>query len=327
MGKAAGKKGSAKGAAKPRGGRASGAARERGAGLPGFLWRVAGAGAWWSAGSRERIERTVGVGLIVAMVISWFVWRGWLIDRVRDGRDQTIASVDIAWPQLPADQGGGTWLPDVERNALAARVFSVVTPDPFDQASLEAARVSLERTGWFAKVTRVERRADSSIGVEGEWRVPAALVMSGGDKYLVGMDGAPIERAVGSTFGEGGYMIMDPRAGFPGFGRVWEDPAVAHAIKVLAWIDGSPDRGRYGEQVRGVDLSQFASKGIVLVTDTGSRVVWGSPIGEEVAVTEPRAEQKLGNLAQLVERYGRIDAGHRSLDLSRSQIVIPRSEE
>jgi hypothetical protein len=285
--------------------------------------RAAAVGAF---GTRERTSRAVTGLLIVVAVLAWFIAKGPLIDRARIARHNTL-QVDFNWPDLLAHEDSA-----LEREWLAEKVFAHVTVNPFDQESLEQARASLMATGWFRDINAIRRGPAlgddqrATIMVEGDWRRPEAMVIHNGRKYLVDRDGYVIERPIGSMLGEMAYMIVDPPGSFQGIGQRWGHEAVAQAVRVLAEVDRKIDRGRYGGQIRGVDYSGGAGPGtIVLMTDTGSRVVWGSPLGEEVPVTEPGADEKLTRMTQVLRDYGRVDANAPLLDLRRSPLVVPRT--
>lgn len=307
-----------RGGKKSRSGSKAQAAPERGRAVK-AVGRAAAAGAF---GTPERTSRAVMALVIVALVGTWFIAKGALVDRARLARHNTVTEVRFEWPEILRDERL-----QPERTWLAQKVYERVTVDPFDQASLEEARRSLMETGWFKEIRAVRREPDAGVSVDAAWRLPEAIVLQAGRKYLVDRDGYVVQRPPNSVLGEGGaYVIVDPPGVFQGYGQRWSHESVAHAVRVLASVDPLIDRARYGQQIRGVDFSGAASPGtIVLMTDTGSRVVWGSPLGEEVPVTEPDADEKLGRMAQVLHDYGRVDANAPVLDLRRSPLVVPRT--
>jgi len=268
--------------------------------------------------------------ILLAMLVAFVVARGPLERRVAQLRARPIA-VAVSWPGVPeTPEPLDTWLPAIIQRDLVGVAAASITPDPFDRESLERARAALEATGWFTKVTRVQRLANGRVEIEGEWRTPAAVVVKDNRQYLVGRDGAVMRLAAGASMPRGLFEITSPYAqpptderGNPLYGVPWTGGDVQAAIELL---DALADL-KASRQVAGIDLSEYLSRRdgkLAIVTDTGSRVIWGSPIGELAPGETPVAE-RLSRLEQLYRDFGRIDAGERRLELYMPRILVDKS--
>lgn len=244
--------------------------------------------------------------LLAGIVLGLGLGRSALEQRAGNIIDPGTLEVRFSWPQ---GAGGSTWLPascreDIERLAYSAAHSA---PDPLSADQLRAVGQSLSQTGWFAGVPTVVRAGAGHIEVRGAWRIPAANVVHRGSKYLISWDGKPMPPGVESV-----YSILDaangpPRnsAGERDYSRPWSGEDVAGALELLARIVDQP----WAAQVRAIDIREFAAQGLVIVTDSGSRIVWGGRPSRP-RVGEVTTAQKFEHLRQLVQDTRRIDAGY-----------------
>ncbi|CAG1000572.1 hypothetical protein PHYC_02848 [Phycisphaerales bacterium] len=223
--------------------------------------------------------------------------------------------VAIRWPMAAgAGENGPTWLPRDEQERLTRLTTDAARDDdaPYTAASLERVSRVLASSGWFEGYPTVRRLSPELLGVSGTWRIPAAVVRSAGQDYLISWDALPLPPVYPpgkSTL----PAILDPAKGPPRtatgdreFNTPWQGEDVGAALELIQTITTQP----WSDQVAGVDVSKFAMEGsLVLVTRSGNRIVWGG------RPTKPRlgevsTRQKLVHLAQLQHDFKRIDAGY-----------------
>lgn len=267
--------------------------------------------------------------LVAGVCVGAWLGMPWLERRAGEIKREPV-TVEIAWPPLtraasvPSKADGlvrGTWLSERYRERIMALVSAAITDDPFDHAALERAAGVLVETGWVSRVRSIRREAGGVVRVDPEWRTPAAVVRHGGVDHLVSTEGEllPVEFEEG---GSGMRVILNPSCPPPGKpGERWLGGDVQAALTLMAHVQGHPGWA----QVVGIDAERYAkARRLSLVTDRGTRVVWGSPPGE-TRVGEPTTKQKLANLDRLMNdpAFGRrIDAGMPLVDLSNPRGVV-----
>ncbi len=275
-------------------------------------------------------SRIVTGAVVVVLLGSWAFGRGPLERHVASLSRKTPAVV-IEWPTVPSTDGGApvTWVPKSVQADLARTVDAHLTPSPFDQTALIKAATDLSATGWFTKLGAVQREAGGTVRVTGEWRVPAAVVRKDGRSHLVAMDGAILKLPENTEPPERLFVISNPASPAPrndfgttAYGVAWLGNDVQSAISLLRLLHGRPEIAR---QISGIDLSEFTrSTKLVLVTDRGHRIVWGSPVGDlmpgEVAV-----ERKIARLAQNLKDFGRIDADQPRVEIYTPVVLVDKT--
>ncbi len=235
--------------------------------------------------------------------------------------------VDFNWPPLagqPAREADGkpnTWLSEPFRRQLTMMAQTVLSENPFDRTSLERCHVALMESGWFRSIRLIQRASDRTVKIEGEWRTPVAVVRSGEQDFLVSGEGErlPVEYATGAS--KLRYVANPKYAPPAAMGERWLGGDVQAALKLLAHLQTLPSYA----QVVGVDVGTYsANRRLVILTDRGSRVVWGEAPGE-LAPSEPPTETKLKwlNLLASSPDYGqRIDAGKPAIDLTNPRGIM-----
>lgn len=228
---------------------------------------------------------------------------------------RTSPEVLIRWPRAAgAGEDGPTWLPRDEQERLTQLTSDAARDDnePYTAASLERVSRVLASSGWFEGYPTVRRLSAESLGVSGVWRIPAAVVRSAGQDYLISWDALPLPLAYPpgkSTL----PAILDPAKGPPRtangdreFNTPWQGEDVGAALELIQTITTQP----WIDQVAGVDVSKFASEGtLILVTRAGNRIVWGGRPNKP-RLGEVSTRQKLVHLAQLQHDFKRIDGGY-----------------
>lgn len=226
----------------------------------------------------------------------------------------------VHWPPMPESavaearrrgyEGPVTWLDRDSRLQIEGIVRTLATPDPFDRNALASIHTALMSTGWFAEPVRVSRRRDGTIDVQGAWRVPAAAVRTDtGDRLVTGAGRLLSPKYLHDRSGL--KLILGATGDAPALGEPWPVGDVQAGLELLEYLRAMPGY----EQVYGVDVSRFLSTGsLVVMTTTGTRVLWGGRVGEFHPGQAPDEAKRL-RLAELFVRFGRIDAGQAIIDL------------
>lgn len=244
---------------------------------------------------------------------------------------EAAALVSINWPD---------WLPPGERRRLgqiAELALEGAGNDPLSAAPLRAVGASLARAGWFEATPQVKRIDGGGIAVTADWLEPAFAV-----RWPPTATGTVTQRDIVVTRageltpmwypanGSGLPLVLSPnvgppagRDGSPAFGHRWADEAVGHSIALLETLHGEP----YFDQILGVSAGEYPRSGrLVIVTTWGTEIVWGSPPGVDATHRgEVKIEQKLANLRELQQRYDRIDAAQRRLEVYGPAVEIDYS--
>jgi hypothetical protein len=241
----------------------------------------------------------------------------------------TPVRIDIAWPttkpakpqpgaaQPKPDDKPHTWLPAQQQEELlvlaqGAYTGTTLAQGGFSRSPLERIGQALGSSGWFDGTPKVKRAADSTITVEGAWRIPAALIRRGGKDYLISWDGKPMPITYDAGTAKSIRAIIDPAMGPPtnqdgsrDFTNAWQGEDIAASLELLQLMVDKP----WAKQVAGIDASEYSSHNrLTLITPEKTRVVWGGRPSKP-AMGEVSTAQKLAYLSQLLHDYKRIDAG------------------
>ena len=136
---------------------------------------------------------------------------------------------------------------------------------------------------------------------------PAAVVRDGEGDHLVDPSGRLLPR----TFPHGGaeHQLVITNVRFPRPqrpGSQWEGADVTAALRLLRLIDGKPWR----QQIAAIDTSRYLAEEVLVIrTDLGASIIWGSAPGEESGL-EVAADGKLAYLDKAFEEFNRIDTGY-----------------
>ncbi|MEO1128555.1 MAG: hypothetical protein AAFX05_02480 [Planctomycetota bacterium] len=279
------------------------------------------------------LGRAAGGIIVVVLLVAWMLSVGPLQERVGLVRALPV-SAEMHWPPITAAAPGGeaeTWIPIEMQRALTQLVEQTVSPDPFDAASLEQARMMLESTGWFTQLDAVTRDVGGVVHVEGSWRVPAAVVVKHGAEHLVGLDGAPMRLPDGMRPPTALFRIINPQADVPQdpdsgetrYGVPWHFDDVHMGIALLERVAGLPE----STALIGVDLSDYPQTGrLVLVSDASCRLVWGAPLDQPVP-GETGIERKIAHLRTILDPRRRLDRAQRRIELFTDHVFIDRTPE
>jgi len=182
--------------------------------------------------------------------------------------------------------------------------------DPLRQDDLVRARAALLDTGWFDAIDQVRRVRADLVTITASFVRPAAVVRDADGDHLVDAHGKLLPRtfppggAAAQLVITGAHFTRPQRPGVQ-----WDGADVSAALRLLRLLEGKPWRS----QIASVDVSRYLEEGeLVLVTDIGAQIIWGSAPGDETAL-EVTADTKLAYLAKAYEDFDRIDTGHRGV--------------
>lgn len=283
-----------------------------------------------SAGSTGRLLLNASSALcILGLACAWAFGHSTL-QRYVGSFTKPSTDVCFNWPLAPAPgekiASGKTWLPPSIQNDMARIARANLTTDPFEQPCLEYARESLASTGWFVKINSIRRQPGGRIDVSADWRTPVALVSYRGHEYLVAVGSEILKLPARTPVAKGTMpVIMNPHLGPPSdqlgvlYGQTWTGGDVQAAVDLLRSLRQLPESRR----VAGVDLANYIKSGhLTLITDTGSRIVWGSAPGE-LGPGEVRAEVRIQRLKDILAK--RLDAQEKFIEIHTPDVLVDKT--
>lgn len=282
------------------------------------------------------LSAVTSVLLLGALVVGIALGRGPMLAEA-SALKQAPVRVSIEWPLLaptsspakpgqPAIRQAGlstvpaTWLDTGSQSKLLRLAYDSLADlaeKPFDAASIERTQKAMMETGWFARPCQVLRQPDGRVVIRGDWREPAAAVRFGDHDYLVSAKGERLPPEYPPE-GSGLKVLIGPELEAPGVGELWLGGDVQAGLALLECLRKTPASQRRDvlDQVHAIDVSEFSmKKRLIIVTDTGSRIMWGGEPGTFVPGQAPDAV-KLDRLAWMIQSHGRIDAARDYLDIS-----------
>ncbi len=273
-----------------------------------------------SADGSSAFTRLAAWVTLAAAVGALVVGRDAMQARAAGARSAPAVSQD-AWPALAP--GGGendatTWLPESVQRTLVAIVEGAISPDPFDVNSLETAHKALSATGWFREGPFLRRGPGGVVRVEGEWRIPAAVVRTAARDARVASGGEllPVQYPSGGAWplrvvrGAWASAPAD-EFGAPRYGAPWVGGDVQGALALLGALRGT----QAWKHVAAIDVSGFVQgRPLTILTTEGASVVWGSAPGAGAPGEQPDAE-KLRRFVLLVKNPAWIAASRPRVEL------------
>ncbi len=286
---------------------------------------------------KKKAAGRIGARIEALRGVQWSKARPWLLTT---GWTMGVVAVIVAWamgvPRLRAAVAEAAWRSDVaiefenlpnwvNGDLLAMLELTArgqLSGDPLKQEDLAGVLEALENSGWFESIEQVRRVRVDLVRITGKYVKPFSVIRDGEGDHLVDPQGRLLPRSY--DLGEAGRFIIITGAHFdrPQRPRAqWDGSDVTAALRLLRLIDSKPWR----EQVKEIDTSAYLTgESLVLVTDEGSRIVWGSAPGEEAA-GEASTERKLSYLDYQAENMGHIDGGYTGeLDVTSPNGVFAR---
>jgi len=194
--------------------------------------------------------------------------------------------------------------------------------DPFLRQDLMAVRSVLLDTGWFDSVTQVRRVRADLIEVEAQFVTPYAVIRDADGDHLIDPRGRLLPRTYPKGANGNFIAIINVRYDRPSQpGEMWPGADINAALRLLRVIDDKP----WLKQVATIDVKKYVDEQTLMMhTNRGSRIIWGSSPGEEQA-GEALVDQKLAYLDYHDERHGHIDRNHDgAIDITSSVAVVER---
>ncbi|RNC81300.1 MAG: hypothetical protein ED559_05775 [Phycisphaera sp.] len=254
--------------------------------------------------------------------------------RFADHQAADIASsgppvVRINWPSAVSAGQPVNWPPATTQRQLLDDAYEIVQKHsgPFSSRTLESLGVWLHQSGWVSEIRDIKRLDEGVIEIDAAWRSPGAVVREGAHDYLIASDGRRLRlswRADLSPFpvirgaNDANTLQVVP-------GEVWPSRSVQAGLEVLNLLREQLPGSLGSDQIRGVEVSAYDRfKRVVLLTDKGTRVIWGrtpsDPVPDAVS-TEAKLNQ-LRYLRQNPEFGRRIDAGRELIDISSGPVLV-----
>jgi hypothetical protein len=285
---------------------------------------------------KERSQETraaIGKGLSIAASVLVFgglaagltFGVSMLESRLAARPETPTAKVVFNWPSPgPNAPAATTWLPTSVQHDLVAAAQREIdsSPDPFSVAGIRRVAESAAGSGWFEHIRTVTREPGGTVRVDGEWRVPAAVVRRDND-YVIARKGeilplaydvgsAPLKAIVGAS------QDAAKAAGRLIPGQVWPGTDVRAGLDLLALLSTRPWYG----QVAAIDVGDYAGKRqLSIVTKAGNRIVWGGGLQDTIP-GQVSVEIRLRRLDVLQHQYGAIDARHRLVEVAGPRTLV-----
>ena len=266
---------------------------------------------------------TVVIALIVVGGLAAFVMGYRPLHREARRNVAAIpAKVEVIWPVLTVPKGtpAKTWLPEQFQQQILKLALDQLGDSPavFSRDPLESVGIALEQSGWFDGRPRVSRVGDNTVRIEGNWRLPAAVIRSGGKDILLSWSGRqmPVEYDVNAS----GLVVILPVSGprpvlsngAPDFQTPWGGEDLAAAMELLSTVKPHP----WSSQIAGIDITDFGhTQQLSILTRNETRIVWGGRPGKPL-LGETSSASKLERIGEINRRFARIDAAKQAIDIS-----------
>ncbi len=273
------------------------------------------------------------VGALAAGVFGMGVLDGALAARARTIMGDRPTELVIHWPGEggEAQDASSSWIPRALREDLEGKLREALeaAADPLSIEPLRRVSEAAEASGWFDGTVTVVRLATDAVDVRARWRVPRAWIRVDGVDYLVDDEGRlmpmfvaaevehPPRLAVTSS---GVRPPRNPDGGYD-YRRPWVSERMWEGIRLGELLREQV----FAHQVRLIESGD--RHGLVIVTDRGSRILWGSG-PEAFRPGERPTDEKLHHLRSFFEdaKFGNhIDAGTKGYDLRAGYIVFDES--
>jgi hypothetical protein len=216
-------------------------------------------------------------------------------------------------------------LPDwATKEGWTPRLASAVSMDKsdvwLDERLTERVAEKFRRSGWVKNVRWVRKRADGSVRVSCEFRRPVGMVQTREGFIPVDIEGYRLPE-VYDRLSPGWIMIQGVASPPPPPGRKWDDGDVRAGIRLTAMLFDQP----WANRITAIDVSNYHGRRdpgrhhIVLATQQGTRIRWGSAPGEEIE--EPSPAEKIRNIEQQL----RVESARAWIDVSvfADKVIVP----
>jgi hypothetical protein len=265
--------------------------------LPEGLMSLPPAGRW--------LGPATWTGFAIALVVGWIVGVPRLEHSVAASARSDVATVEFI--DLPV------WVEGDLLAMLETTAVAHVSGDPLDRSDLARVREALLDTAWFDDIRQVRRTRADRLVVDAAFVRPFAVIRDETGDHLVDRTGTllpmsyPVNADDAARASVRRFVITGVHFDRPARpGRSWEGDDVTASLRLLRLIDTRP----WFSQVAALDAGRYLADGtLVIVTDIGARITWGSAPGEEPPGEVP-SEGKIAYLDTAWEQFERIDRGH-----------------
>lgn len=242
------------------------------------------------------------------------------------------------------------WMNDELADQIVRSIAPTKPRSATDHELLHEIADRLTLNPWIKKVRQVRRSFTDSVGdtveITCEYRTPAALVCVGKasdpkEFILVDGDGVRLPIRFPASRGPDGKVVLPQvlfadghtnlriidgvGAAAPKDGQLWQGEDLQAGLDLAKLLYGKP----YTEDIYRIDVSNYhrrwpekGSAEITLVTKYGTEIRWGEPV-RMTFHAEVLPERKLERLAEILQRYSRIDANHSWIDIRLDQVTYP----
>jgi len=277
--------------------------------------------------SRAKARRFVAVALVLLLLATLVGLNYWVRYESSNATGSTakngggLAHLDIRIVPKRADiseqlqlscTNAPVWVSDELKHRFIDAVLDNVVHDKnlkngIDDQIVLDIRSELLNTGWFKRIENVQLISVDHLRINVTFAAPFAVVHYGGAYSLIDDRGWLLPLVFPQDPPPQFVIIKGNRFSPPVRpGRQWEGADIAAAIELQELIEHQAWR----DQVRAIDVAGFYNdESISIVTDRGTRIVWGSVPGEEKRLEAP-VDLKLAWLDHHYEKHHHIDAGH-----------------
>ena len=185
-------------------------------------------------------------------------------------------------------------------------------------------RIVLIRRVWLAHEQVIEVYAD--------YRRPAGLVKMAGKYYLITTHGTRLPGAYLPADMSALHWLMQIhgiRGKIPLPGQKFTARGIKTGLKLISLLEPEP----YARQITAINVKNMTDGDsgtgfplvplITLETRWHTAIWWGLPPGKEGFYEVP-ARRKLKLLREIFDKYGRVDAGRKYVDIRSDQVLVPR---
>jgi hypothetical protein len=272
--------------------------RKKGPGLLASGWRAA---AGWISPYALSLCKGLGACTLIALTLWGLHESEGAVQRFRGLPEH----VEFELPDIP---------PAIEATIRGA-LYNLQRESWDDPRLCRRVHDLLTATGWVERVHAVGKARRGVIYAACRYRQPLAPVEFRDYFYLVDESGFRLP----GRYTPGPcdlILIRGVRQAPPDPCGSWPGADVAAAVRMAGLLARQPFSG----QIEVLDVDNYAGRvnrtrsQIELLTDSGARILWGSPPGEELE--ENTMQEKINILLDNYERSGRLDARHAVIDVS-----------
>ncbi|MCS7032783.1 MAG: hypothetical protein NZ561_02180 [Phycisphaerae bacterium] len=231
------------------------------------------------------------------------------------------------------------WMSDAAAEELIRALRPATGSSAFDTGVLQSRAAIARASPWVKRVRSVRRAFHRSAGdvieVDCEYRAPLAVVHWQDYFWLVDEDAYKLPEQY--TLEQIPALLIDrdrrtqlriiENVAHPPVesGRKWPGEDLSAGLELARLLHGQ----RFADEIVKIDVANFAGRvdpreaQLTLITKYGTEIRWGRPISAKDAFVEVPPARKLEALAEIFQKFHRIDANQPWLDIRYDQITYP----